>query len=350
MKKIITLFILLISKQFYSQKTKIQILNLKDNIPIENVQIYSDSTLIDKTNQDGYFYINLNKINKISLVKENYYDTIINKKDINKNIYLSKINALVLKEVIVTNLNVEHILDSIYNNNIKLKNILITQNLHFFNSFITGKDTLTYINKRLVHKNREGYFCENDINIVNNFKLKEGGNAIYCLDNKEICFNYDYLHSSPPSNSIEYQILIRYRKFFDYSISKTDGFYKINFMRKKSNKEYPYYGYIIVDAADFGLYEFSCKSTIDKKNKRNLVFKNKIINFKIIHEESFIKYNKNENGKYELVNYSFDSQLEVLDGSFKNSIFINKCRKEPTLPFDASKMKKIDLLTYKLIK
>jgi hypothetical protein len=53
-------------------------LNLKDNNPIENVQIYSDSILIDKTDSQGFFNINLKNNNKISVIKEDFYDTIIN--------------------------------------------------------------------------------------------------------------------------------------------------------------------------------------------------------------------------------------------------------------------------------
>jgi hypothetical protein len=349
MKKTIFLLAILISKQMYCQKTKIQILNQKNNNPIENVQIYADSTLIERTDKDGYFKINFNKINKISLVREDYYDTIINVKDLNKNIYLKKINAIVLNEVLVPNLNINTVLDSILNN-MKLKNVMITQYLHFSNCFTTGSDTLIFINKRIVHKNRDGYYCENDKNIVNNFNVTNKFNAVYFINNGEISFNLDYRHVNPPSISTEYQIVIKYRKGFDYSLTKADGFYKIKFENKKNNKEYPYSGYIIVDYDDFGLYEFSCKSSIDIKNKRNIIFKDKIINFKILFEESFIKYSKNENGKYELVTYSFDSQFQILDGTFKDKIFKNTCRKEPTLPFEASKTEKFDLLTYKILK
>lgn len=350
MKHLIILFTVLISNQIFSQKTKIQILNLEDNRPIENAQIYADSILIDKTNKEGNFNISIKKIKKISIIKEDYYDTIINTNAINKNIYLRKINAIILKEVVVTNLSVENILDSIYNNMRKLKNISITQNLHFFNSFTTGSDTLSYINKRLLYKNRDGYYCENDNGIVNNFKLTKDKRPLYFIKKGEIYFNYNYLHFSEPYISPELQIVTKYIKEFEYSIIKSDGFYKIIFEHKKNNKEFPYTGYLIIDIDDYGIYEFKCITSIDKKNKRNVIFKNNIINFRILNEESFIKYNKNENGKYELVTYKFDSELLTLDGYFKDSIFTNKCRKETTFTFDDSKTKKIDLSTYKLIK
>jgi hypothetical protein len=70
----------------------------------------------------------------------------------------------------------------------------------------------------------------------------------------------------------------------------------------------------------------------------------------MLNEEIFIKYNKNEKGKYDLVSYNFDSTLQSLNGDIKNYIFYNKCRIEPTLNFDNSHTKKIDLTTYKIIK
>ena len=330
----------------YSQKTKIQILNKIDSNPVENVQIFSDTTFIDKTNNKGYFHLDKNKYKNITLVKEDYYDTIVNVNNLEKIIYLKKNDAIILKEVIITNINIESILDSIYKN-VQLKNISITKNLHFFNSLVRDNDTLLYMNNRISHINNVGYLCEYKNKIINKHYISKDKQAIYTLDNNEIRFNNNYLHVNPPSSSQEFQLVTKYKKFFNYTVTKSDGFYKINFERKKNNKEYPYKGYIIVDIDDFGLYEFSCKTINDNKNKRNLYFKDKIINFKVINEESFIKYTKNENGKYELLNYSFDSQLQVLDGYFKKSIFTNKCRKEPTFSYDISNIKKIDLTTYK---
>lgn len=350
MKSIIILITILISNQLFPQKTKFQVLNIEDRKPIENIHIYADSILIDKTNKDGIFNIDLKKIKKIALIKEDYYDSILNTNTIFEKIYLKKINSIILKEVIVANLGVDNILDSIHYRIKSLKNISITQNLHFFNSLTSDNDTLAYINKRLTYKNRDGYYCENDNFIVKNFKLTAEKRPVYLNKKGEIYFNYNYLHFSEPYSSRELQVVTKFKNEFNYSIIKSDGYYKISFNHKNKNKDFPYTGYFIIDIDDYGIYEFRCITTIDDKNKRNVVFNSNIINYRILNEECFIKYHKNENGKYELVTYNFDSELLTLDGFFKNSKIKNKCRKESTYPFEITDTKKIDLSTYQLIK
>ncbi|OYQ50381.1 hypothetical protein CHU92_00100 [Flavobacterium cyanobacteriorum] len=132
MKNIFVLILLLSSNQFFSQKIKIQLTD-KDNIPVENAQIFSDSTIIDKTNSKGFFSVNTKKYDKIIIVKEDYYDTIISLEKMTNKIQIRKIKAILLEEVIVTNFKVENILDSVYKNIKTLKNISFTSNLHFYN-------------------------------------------------------------------------------------------------------------------------------------------------------------------------------------------------------------------------
>ncbi|MFD2908297.1 hypothetical protein ACFSX9_06070 [Flavobacterium ardleyense] len=348
MEKYITLLLILVTLSIYSQKTKTQVLSLEDNNPIENALIYYDSVLIDKTNNKGFFEINLKKHNKISIVKEDYYDTIISL-DSSDKVFLRKINAIQLKEVVVTKANVFNLLDSIGDSKKRLKNVIFSNHTHFYNILTIDKDTLLYLNNRLYLKNREGYFCSQENKIIGNFKKTDNLSPIFEHNNEQIVFNYNYLHYSNSYLTMELLVILKFRKLFEYKVSKDDGYYKIEFSPNKNNKEFPYYGYILIDDEDYGIYEFSCKTTSNEKNKRNLVLNDKIINYKILNEESFIKHNKNENNKYELVTYRFDSQLKSLDGYFKGSIITNKYRKEPTFAFDASKAKKIDLTTYKII-
>lgn len=348
MKKIIILILILLSLQIYSQKSKIQILNLKDNNPIENVHIYSDSILLDKTDSLGFFYLNLKKYNKISLIKEEFYDTIINIKNTNR-IFLKKIDAIQLKEIVVTNININNLLDSIGDYKKRLKNVNITNYIHFFNELTVNKDTLLYLNNRLFLKNREGYFTSAENNIIGHFITNEKLTPIFEYKNKPILFNKNYLHFSYSYFTSELQIILNVRKFFDYKITKDDGYYKIEFVPNKKNNEYPYYGYILIDYEDFGIYEFKINTNIKEEDIRTVLLDDELLKYKIFNEEIFIKYNKNENGKYDLVTYKYDSSLQSLNGNFKNYVFLNKCRIEPTLYFDNSKSKKIDLTTYKFI-
>lgn len=339
----------LLSLNVFSQKTKIQILNLKDNNPIENVQIYSDSVLIDKTDSQGFFKINIKKNNIISIIKEDFYDTIVNIKNTNK-IFLKKIDAIQLNEVVVTNINISNLLDSISDYKKRIKNVNVSNYIHFYNILTINKDTLLYLNNRLFHKNREGYFCSTENKIIGNFKTNEKLMPIFEYNKKPILFNKNYLHFSSSYITTEMQIVAKLKNLFHYKVSKDDGYYKIEFTPNRKNNEYPYYGYILIDYEDFGIYEFKLNTNIETDDIRKVLLNEELLKYKILNEEIFIKYNKNEIGKYDLVSFNFDSTLQSLNGDYKNYVFINKCRIEPTLNFDNSKTKKIDLTTYKIIK
>jgi hypothetical protein len=346
MKLTIILSIILSSLQVFSQKEKIQILNLKDNNPIENVQIYSDSVLIDKTDRQGFFKINIKKSNIISIIKEDFYDTIINLKNTNK-IFLKKIDAILLNEVVVTNINISNLLDSINDYKKRLRKVNVSNYIHFYNELTINKDTLLYFNNRLHHKNRVGDFCTVENKIIRNFTTNEKLTPVFDYKNKKVLFKDNYLHFSSSYLTTELQIIAKLRDFFNYKVSKDNGYYKIEFTPNKKNNEYHYYGYILIDYEDFGIYELKINTKQQEKDFKVVVFNDEILKYKILKEEIFIKYSKNIDGKYELITYNFDSWLQALNGNFKGYVFKNKCRKEPTLYFDSSKTKKIDLTTYK---
>lgn len=51
--------------------------------------------------------------------------------------------------------------------------------------------------------------------------------------------------------------------------------------------------------------------------RRNLIYEDKIINFKVVSENGSLINKKNIEGKYEFVQYTFLSKIEILDGFLK---------------------------------
>lgn len=345
----ITLVFTFITFSLFSQKTDFTVLDSENNNPIDDVRFYSDSLYIAKTNKKGVIKFNLKNYSKIIVVKEDYYDTIINTTDLNDVIYLKKINAIKLNEVVVTQLDYNTVLDTVFKNTKNYSLFLSPIYFHNYNLFLKGNDTLAYLNKRLLSKKGKGYYVDSFNEIVSNFKLNDKKMPIYILNNKEMVFNYNYNHPQGPFNSMELQIVASLKDKFDYKLSKDENYILIQFLPKKKNKDFPYEGYLIVDIDNYALLEFKANTILsDKTNKRNLYYNNEIISYEVVTENSFIKYAKNEQGKYDLVLYAFNSELKALSGDFKGQTFINKCRKESTLDFEMEKGFPINLSTYKL--
>lgn len=346
MYKLIFLITCLIFSNTYSQNKQFKVLDKKDKNPLNDVLFYSNDKVIAKSNKYGVIKLDNKNYGNLFIVKEDYYDTIINLELLQSDeIYLKKIDVIELKEVIVRKKNIESILDSVYSNSITLKKINPPKYLHFFNVLTTQNDTLLFANNRVTFIKGRGCFIERENKIISNFTQKNS-NPVFSLSNHNIIFNKNFTHSNSPINSFELMIVTKLKDKFLFSIFEEEDFYQIKFEPKVTNNEYPYSGYIIVDKSDFGVYEFKAEVSI-KKNKRNLVLENKILNFQILTETSYIKYKKDINGNYELIKYAYDSELKVLNGFFKDRIFINKCRKELTPYFDTSSMVPFDVITYK---
>ncbi|WP_438966458.1 hypothetical protein [Flavobacterium sp.] len=335
---------LFLSFSVLSQENRIQVIDYSNLKPVIDVELFYKNKLIGKTDSLGNFKT-LDNLKSILLVKENYYDTIINLK--NPVIKIKKIEGIILKEIVLSELSNKSILDSVYQKISKLKNYNIPNNFHFKNLSKMNNDTLCFFNKIIHFKKGLGFFTNSNSNIIKKFNTDKF-NTIYKLNNKSIIFNIDYLHSNLPYFSIELQLITKFQKYFDYSIKKEEGFFIIQFKPKNKRNEYPYEGVLIVDPIDYGIYEFEFKTI--NNSKRNLMFNDEIINFKIISENSKLINKKDENGIYELVQYKFFSKLEILDGFFKGSIFENNCYKETTIvdSSDINNSKKIDFSTYNI--
>ena len=310
-----------------SQNREILFLDYETKKPISNVQIYSDNNLLTISDSKGNSNIDLTNLSKIYFMKEDYYDEYVSINELNKTIFLKKITAIKLDEVIISNINIDKILDGV-NKKITYDKTSFKNPKYFqeFNSLLINNDTLIYLNKRF------------------NFKPKNGYYPIYKIQNSEFALFYNFIHNTSPQNSLEFQVVTKNKSSFQYKMQKSDGMYLITFEPKKKNSEFPYSGFLIIDMDDFGIYEFKVNTN---KNIRNVVFKDEILNFKIINEESFVKYIKNEDNEYELIKYSYDIEFNSINGKFKDAKFINKYRKETTNPFNNDKLFKLNTATYK---
>lgn len=338
------IYFLFLSVNVFSQNNTIQVIDYSSLKPINNVAFYFNNKRIGNTDSLGVIKIKKD-INSILLIKEEYYDTIINLE--NKIIKLKKIEGIKLKDIVITSMLDNSILDSVYNKIKKLDIYKIPDNFHFKNFSKINRDTICYINETINFKKGLGFYIEQKDKIINKF-IASGNNSIYKIKNNTIKFNKDYLHINLPYYAGEIQLVTNFQKLFEYTIEKNDGFYKINFKPNKKRSEYPYEGFLIVDVLDFGILEF--KFFTSNNTRRNLIHENKIINFKVVSEIGSLINKKNLEGKYEFVQYSFLSKIEILDGVFKGKIFENNCYKESTI--DTSNLskdsKKFNFTTYNL--
>lgn len=347
MKKYIILTAIMLVSKVSSQNREILFLDYETKKPISNVQIYSDNNLLTISDSKGNSNIDLTNLSKIYFMKEDYYDEYVSINELNKTIFLKKITAIKLDEVIISNINIDKILDSV-NKKITYDKTSFKNPKYFqaFNSLLINNDTLIYLNKRFNFKPKNGYYCDKDNKIICNFNNPDKIYPIYKIQNSEFALFYNFIHNTSPQNSLEFQVVTKNKSSFQYKMQKSDGMYLITFEPKKKNSEFPYSGFLIIDMDDFGIYEFKV-NTNTNKNIRNVVFKDEILNFKIINEESFVKYIKNEDNEYELIKYSYDIEFNSINGKFKDAKFINKYRKETTNPFNNDKLFKLNTATYK---
>ena len=109
-------------------------------------------------------------------------------------------------------------------------------------------------------------------------------------------------------------------------------------------------GYLLIDAEDYGIYEFKSNLKLQKDCIRTVINDNKILKYNIFNEAVFIKYAKNTDLKYVLITYQFTSVMAAQNGDFKDSKISHNYRIEPTSNFDTSRLKEIDFVTLKFAK
>ncbi|TDP58181.1 hypothetical protein [Flavobacterium dankookense] len=347
MKKII-LFLFLINVSFsISQVKEIIIKSSINNEGLHNVLLYSENKLIGATNTYGKVKIDITNLNSIQLVKEDYYDLSLSKGDISDVIFLDFIQTIELNEVRIQNLSNKQILEKIEYNLTKnqqiYSNSLKTQ---YYNLLLVEKDTLHYLNNRLIWKMNDGRYINLQNKIIKNFK--EAKNTLtYNVRDKNVSF---WIPINSRMRSIYFQKdfpeILKNKEDYYFNIINDSVFHKIIFKSKKKRK-FSYEGYIIVDKDDFGIYELQMNLTKNKSNTVDcLIVDDKAQQSYFIENETLFYSFKKNDLKYELVTSKYDLIFTQTKGNFKGNKFTNKFRIESTSDFCDNNAIKFDLNNY----
>jgi hypothetical protein len=347
--------LLLIFSYFYSysQIRSIQILSEDEVNPIDNVEVYDGENLIGKSDLNGFVKINFSKINSIYLIKDGYKDKYLNKDLLETKIFLTINKPIELNEVIVRNLKIDEILDSI-KNNLKQKNdkYCIPDSFKMSNILRTNKDTLHYVNSYFKYDKKKGFQIKENSKIIKNFTQNIDNNneiLIYKIKNKQIEF-WEYLTVSyiKINGQLEFSKIINNRDKYNFEILSDSIYYKINIKSKKTGKM-SFNGYIIVDKLDFGIYEFKLNLSGSKNNDVKITSREKIKqSYDILEIDYFIKYIKDDNENYNLVYSFFNQSFIQKEGNFKNIKFSKTSTVENSFNFNNENYLPFDIFNYNI--
>lgn len=347
MNKLFFLIALLISKIAIGQNIKITFLEENSNSPIVNVRIYDNEKLLATTNEYGIAEIN--SANKLNIIKEEYEDISISPIN-NKTYFLKKIKLIFIEEIVVKEKTASEILDLIQKSTTAKNNLYnFPEVTHFYNLFKTKKDTLHYFNNRLF-KGENAILTDNQNKIIRKFSY-QNNNYLYNINKKPILFFSHFTIGNAPYNCLDIQYLCKNQGKFNLKLSASDeGKYIITFTPKKNNTEYPFNGRIIVDMTDLGIYEFHYNTISNKKTIRtSAVLVDKFFSYQILNENCLIQYNKNEEGRYDLITFNYKVNFISKDKALKNEVFEVTSIKEPTTNISIyNKLKKINLINFEI--
>ena len=327
------------------------------NKPLVAVSIYNETSFLGKTDKKGFFEVKDN-FEKIILVKEHYYDVTIHLEKEITEINLLPIKAIELEGVEVVGMNTNQLLDKMEEDGNKLKKNTKKNNYYYFYDIVCkDRDTIFYIDKMIFwqgdRKKKTGWQTRTKKDVIKNYTVEEEKRKIAFevkIDEKEVYLSLFSHRVTFLENFYVLKIVgkgeFQYRKLFDFVVSKTEEYYKIEFTPKSKNKKFPVEGYFIVDIENYSVYEF--KMDIAKNLKRKYIEKTytdgKPFQYEVLKQSIFAQYAKNKENKYELITYNFEGAVKILKGNFENAIFTNKCIKEPTEPFNTENLEYIELL------
>lgn len=346
--KIVILFALILLAQIsIAQNLKITVKSETDKETLSDVLFYSKNELIGKTNERGEVLLNLNLLDTIQIVKEDFIDLSVRKTDLKAVIFLKKLDFILLDEVVISKLGVNQILDKVENNLINhigfYNNAKVVQ---YFNILTVGKATLHYLNNRIQFKPQDGHYINAQNKIIKNFYF-DNNYLVYKLDNKRVKFS-EGLNSTWPfiGNKDGFLKVLKNRDKYDFVLIATDEYYKISY-KSKRNKKFSYNGYLIVDKVDFGIYELEMKLVPNSGNIGVTHLNTEKQNLSYLINESNMFYSMTKIDNEYVVNWaSYNFTATHTKGDFKGEKFISKVKVEATQNFVDEKMYKFSFLKY----
>lgn len=353
---IVTLIILNFFEVCAQVKT-ITVVTSADNEPLQNVLIYHRAKLIGETNKLGKVTIQLDKIDSIMLVKNEFIDVILARHQVSERITMGKNQVFVLKEVIVTPMTVETLLKKIARfkegsdeegSKMVRSSYDLPQNLHIYNKLMSNTDTLHYLNSRFI-VDKNVFKMNVQTKIIKNFKnvkVKENIYKTYYWGNGKQS-NLPGLTSLTPlgiHHSVDFSNFFEHQNLFEFKMLKDANFYKLEFKQKKKIGWFNIEGFLIVDKYDFGVCEFESRLLGNKPFllKETNFSNSKSIVFSMLTDTYHFKYGK-ENGRYILENSSKHSEFIEKKGQYKGSLFTSTIQVERTINYTDDNVREFDV-------
>ena len=343
-----------------SQEVKLKFFDNSGN-SISNIILYNYTSEVYNSGDSNVIHVRKKDLGKDFIVSKFGYEEIKIIIKGNESIYLNNFRIEELSEVLITNITIASILDSVrdrllskgtyqYSNYLKIRKQLMREN-----------DTMFFLNERYVFKDANALFEQQSpmFNRISYDTIRTNNYNKISIKNY-VDFNSSKIHvpsfalkSSIPV-SIMYnpyiKIVLSERDRFDYSFSKiNDGKIRVDFEQK--GKKESYNGYLICDVDDYGIYELYYNMKPSKKNEfhgRILPTNKKSkVKFNIIEHSYYTSYHKEE-GLYKVETCAEKIEF-VSTYNKKKESWVNFRAFEKTNPFDIQNPKILDHSKFKAL-
>lgn len=337
------LFLLLFVFFCKFQSQEIQILNLKNKKPLQDVLVYKNNFYLGVTSRDGKLTISTNSISDEDtlIFNKNNFETLkLKKNDINKTILMDSIIYKTIEPITFYNYDKVSLFS-------KIKEKIEDNYSYRIAPYFQQSSFLKLNNNNLLYYNDKFYTNAGSTisNVLNNnfyadFKVitrndKKYQQKYHLYDGKYV-FSRNFtclIGINLKSNEVIQQILNNPKNFKIESYSNEEAL-KITILFKSKNLE----GKMIIDPKDYGIYEFQYIRT-NFKEKSDEYFEQKPQKYYFFDEKENYSFQKADN-YYILESYStlLNFKNESLGGEFRF-----EAKKSLIEKFDTTNLKKVSL-------